>query len=243
MRKRKMTTQRNQGPMIHLSRKACLDEDPIKMYDALLKLQKSVGCTFRKLRKNDEQFDGFVGQAYLKAMTDHTDGRTVLIVGKDQHGVAGQGYFDIDPDPYTNKSGKGFANLIRWAHLGDSIQSGILLVDFEHCGIPHLGNATNFTEVQKTLEHICSIGFDTRKNVYLTDCVSIRESSKGAELRESENVITLNDWLKHDFSYIKKQNMPEQKIVYETKIVYRESSPQIPYDGCSASSALTESWG
>ena len=162
-----MNTPKPKSPMIHLSRKACLDENPVKMYDALLKLQKGVGCTFRKLRKNDEQFDGFVGQAYLKAMTDSVDGRTVLIVGKDQHGVAGQGYFDIDPDPYTNKSGKGFGNLVRWAHLGDSIQTGIILVDFEKSGEPHLGNATIFSQVQNVLEHMCSTGIDKHKQVYL----------------------------------------------------------------------------
>ena len=47
-----MKQTKTQGPMIYLSRKACLDTDPIKMYDALLRIQKSVGCNFIELKKN-----------------------------------------------------------------------------------------------------------------------------------------------------------------------------------------------
>ena len=64
---------------------------------------------------------------------------------------------------------KGFENLVRWAHLGDSIRSGIILVDFEHNGRPTLGNATNFAQVQDTLEHIAALGIDRTKKIYLTN--------------------------------------------------------------------------
>lgn len=240
---------KQQGPMIYLSRKACLDENPIKMYDALLKIQRSVGCTFKKLRKNDRQFDRFVGQAYLKAMTDYTDGRTVLILGKDQHGVAGQGYFQIDSDPYTNKTGDGFENLVRWAHLGNSIRTGIILVDFEQDGHTMLGNAVNFAQVQDTLEHICTLGIDKTKKVYLTDCVRIYEPNVGLELRESKGLKTLDDWLEYDFSNLReptkkldKKPRKGQKIIYRTRIVCREPSTYV-HSLARASSALTESWG
>jgi|SRR3989344_4642458 len=229
----KKTNPKIQGPMIYLSRKACLDTDPIKMYDALLRIQKSVGCNFIELKKNNRQFDEFVGQAYLKAMTDYTDGRTVLILGKDQHGVASQGYFEIDPDPYTNKTGKGFENLVRWAHLGDSIRSGIILVDFEHNGRPTLGNATNFAQVQDTLEHIAALGIDRTKKIYLTDCVRICEPNIGSEFRK-KGLITLDDWLKQDFSEDRKQ------------IKRKEQKKEEHWDGYSggpgSGSCMTASW-
>jgi len=247
--------EKQQGPMIYLSRKACLDENPIKMYDALLKLQRSVGCTFRKLMKNDRQFDRFIGQAYLKAMTDYVNGRTVLLLGKDQHGVAGQGYFNIDPDPYTNKTGKGFENLVRWAHLGNSIRTGIILVDFEQNGQPNLGNARNFAQVQDNLEHICKLGIDKTKKVYLTDCVRIYEPIIGLELRISKGLITLNDWLKYDFSDIRRiaeKSIKKDKEISRsekdviTRVMYRDREPIEPpiiNTHYTASSALTESWG
>src|SRR3989344_3987356 len=149
----------------YLSRSGALEQEPEKVYNALFKLQRELGCIYRELKVNDRQFDTFVGQAYMKAMTERGTGRTCFLIGKDQHRVAGQEDFDIDPNPYINKTGKGFGNLIRWAHLGNILQSGIVLVDFELNGPANLGNARNVWDVQEVLQYLSHLGFPLKKKV------------------------------------------------------------------------------
>ncbi len=232
---------KNIKSLVYLSRAGALEKDSPRIYNTLFKLQKSLGCTFRKLDVNHRQFDNFVGQAYMKAMTEKKTSKTFFLLGKDQHGVAGQGDFDIDPDPYINKTGKGFGNLIRWAHLGDTLDKGIILVDFELNGHPNLGNARNLEEVKEILEYISNLGFPSKKIVYLTDCSKIYEPEIGKIIRESRGLLSLEDWIKDDFKDI--ALLAKQTSSRKKRVVRREQEEGYRHPLARASSALTASWG
>ncbi len=205
----------NQGIMVYLSQKPCLEKEAARFYGAIIGLQKTIGCEYKPVGENDRQFDGFVGQTYIKGMTNRNDGRTVIILGKDHHGTAGLGYFDIDQDPYKNETGKGFGDLVRWGHLGDSIDEGILLVDFEMDVDPVAGVARTPQEVQQLLKWLQDYRFDSSKQVYLTESARIYEPEFGRAIR-SVGIKTLGDWVSHEFDKNYSQQ-PEQSITKKTQ--------------------------
>lgn len=204
----------NQGLMIYLSQNPCLEENAIKFYNTLISLQKEIGCAYKKIEENDPQFDKFIGQTYIKAMTDRNDGRTVVILGKDHHGMASQGYFDIDPDPYENKTGKGLGNLLRWGHLGDNIEDGILLVDFELGANNLLGVTRTPQEIQQLLRLLQSYKLDSKKQVYLTESSRIYEPEFGKAIR-SMGIKTFGEWVNHEFDKV--DTKPKTQITTKPK--------------------------
>ncbi len=208
----------NQGLMVYLSQNPCLEENSARFYDTLIGLQKAIGCEYKEVEENDRQFDRFVGQTYIKAMTHRNDGRTVIILGKDHHGTAGQGYFDIDPDPYKNETGRGFGDLVRWGHLGNSIDDGILLVDFEINAAPVAGVARTPQEVQQLLKWLQDYHFDSSKQVYLTESARIYEPEFGRAIR-SVGIQTLGDWVSREFdkNHSQKMKQPTKKTQPDKK--------------------------
>ena len=213
----------NRGIMVYLSKNPCLEEEAVKFYNALIGLQKTIGCEYKKVEENDRQFDRFVGQTYIKAMTHRNDGRTVIILGKDHHGTAGQGYFDIDPDPYKNETGRGFGDLVRWGHLGDCIDDGILLIDFETNANSSAGVTRTPQEVQQLLRWLQDYRFDSSKQVYLTESARIYEPEFGRAIR-SVGIQTLGDWVNYEFHKNHSQQV-EQSLIKKTEPDKKPSTP------------------
>lgn len=211
----------NQGIMVYLSQNPCLEREAVRFYDALIDLQKTIGCEYKQVEENDRQFDRFIGQTYIKAMTNRNDGRTVIILGKDHHGTAGQGYFDIDSDPYKNETGKGFGDLVRWGHLGNNIGDGVLLVDFEREANSVAGVARTPQEVQQLLRWLQNYRFDSSKQVYLTESARIYEPEFGKGIRLA-GIKTLGDWVNHEFDNISVQQA-EQSTTRKTSTSPRGS--------------------
>ncbi|MBI5389871.1 hypothetical protein HZB02_00090 [Candidatus Woesearchaeota archaeon] len=212
----------NQGIMVYLSQDPCLEKEAARFYDALISLQKAVGCEYKKVEENERCFDKFVGQTYLKAMTHRDDGRTVIVLGKDHHGTAGQGYFDIDPDPYQNTTGRGFGDLVRWGHLGNSIDDGILLIDFERNANPVAGVARTPQEVQQLLRWLQDYHFDPKKEVYLTESTRIYQPEYGMAIRDV-GIRTLGDWVQNEFD----EGRPRQKTgVKKKETATQKSKPK-----------------
>lgn len=201
MPKEKTNKAINQGVMVYLSQNPCLERDATRFYDALIDLQKTIGCKYKKVKENDSQFDRFVGQTYIKGMTHRNDGRTIIILGKDHHGTAGQGYFNMDPQPYENKTGKGFGDLVRWGHLGDSLDDGAILVDFEMDANTSAGVTRTPQEVQQLLRWLSNYHFNSGKEVYLTESARIYEPGFGTAVR-SMGIRTLEDWTEHEFDKV-----------------------------------------
>lgn len=229
----------NQGLMVYLSQNPCLEENSARFYDALIDLQKAIGCEYKKVDENDRQFDRFIGQTYIKAMTHRNDGRTVIILGKDHHGTTGQNYFDIDPDPYKNETGRGFGDLVRWGHLGNSINDGILLVDFEINANSVAGVARTPQEVQQLLRFLQNYHFDQSKQVYLTESARIYEPEFGRGIR-SVGIKTLGDWVNHEFDKISSPQV-EQPSTKKTKPHKEISTPQPVYSGGFGGGSLRSS--
>lgn len=179
--------------MVHVSGASCF-RDPAIFYNALFAAQQAMGCSFGSMPANDRQFDAYVGQPYLKAMTDLADGRTLLILGRDHHATAGQGSFGTDPAVYREPSEKGFGALARWAHLGSTLASGIVLVDF----VPHAGArrgvATNCSQVQTLARYATELGFPREKPVYLVADDRIAEPEEAKRVR-GQGIHTIGDWV------------------------------------------------
>lgn len=189
----------------------------IKQFEeSYIDISRNAGLVLETYSENDRQFDSYIGEPFVKGMTDTKTGRSMMIVGDyTHHGQAGQGYFVIGEKPYNFDDEIGFGDVVLWNNIG-GLEDGFIGIDYQHKSKQRLGGARSLREVVRVCRSLIDQGFSQEKEVYLLRTPHLREATIGKYLR-NQGTLTLADFCVPGASRVNHKDLAEYVLELESK--------------------------